>query len=518
MAQPVKILVCGDVEGKFTQLFNRVTTVHKKNGPFEMLICVGEFFGRDFEEWQNVVDKKLQPPLPMYILGPSKTENEHYYQRLTDGDISENITYLGSQGVLATGSKLRIAYFVKQEGPSTATDVERFITPIMNETGFKGVDILLTSKWPQGVTKFAGQPIGGISPNFESKFISQIALALRPRYHFCGLEGAHYERLPYRNHQILAEKAVHVTRFIALGKVGNDDKQKWLYAFGIQPMSTLDRSELTKQPADATECPYTLDLLNQIEKTDSSNSQQYFYDMSAPSQRNEGRKRPHNDSRSQRSAPKQMSQDKCWFCLASPDVEKHLVVSIGDGVYVTIAKGFIVPDHVLILPIGHFQSVLTLSKETLEELEKYKSALVKYFKSKGKVVVFFERNYKSQHLQIQVVPLPEKCDAYIKDTFLDSAENQNINLVEIPKHTEIQQVINVGKPYFLVELPSGDKLLCTTMGREFPLQFGREVLASRGLLNKAERADWKACQCSREEEEMVANRFRKQFEPFDFTV
>ena len=59
-----------------------------------------------------------------------------------------------------------------------------------------------------------------------SASIADLALALRPRYHFAGLEGCHYERLPYRNHKVLAEGAKHVTRFLAMGKVGNAEKKK----------------------------------------------------------------------------------------------------------------------------------------------------------------------------------------------------------------------------------------------------------------------------------------------------
>ncbi|MEE6477312.1 hypothetical protein FKM82_011471, partial [Ascaphus truei] len=94
----------------------------------------------------------------------------------------------------------------------------------------------------------------------------------------------------------------------------------------------------------------------------------------------------------------------CWFCLASPEVEKHLVVSIGSHCYVALAKGGLTSDHVLILPIGHYQSIVDLSSEVVEEVEQYKASLKKFFKGKGKRYVMFERNYKSQHLQLQVVP------------------------------------------------------------------------------------------------------------------
>lgn len=37
-------MVCGAVNGKFKQLFNRLDNINKKSGPFDMLLCVGEFF------------------------------------------------------------------------------------------------------------------------------------------------------------------------------------------------------------------------------------------------------------------------------------------------------------------------------------------------------------------------------------------------------------------------------------------------------------------------------------------
>lgn len=70
--------------------------------------------------------------------------------------------------------------------------------------------------------------------------------------------------------------------------------------------------------------------------------------------------------------------------------------------YLALAKGGLSDDHVLILPIGHYQSVVELSAEVVEEVEKYKDTLKRFFKSQGKRCVLFERNYKSHHLQLQV--------------------------------------------------------------------------------------------------------------------
>ena len=61
--------------------------------------------------------------------------------------------------------------------------------------------------------------------------VARASRELRPRYHFAGAEQKHYERRPYRNHQ----NASRITRFIALASVGNQAKEKYLYAFNITP-------------------------------------------------------------------------------------------------------------------------------------------------------------------------------------------------------------------------------------------------------------------------------------------
>lgn len=60
----------------------------------------------------------------------------------------------------------------------------------------------------------------------------------------------------------MQEKTHHVTRFIALGKVGNANKLKWIYAFNIAPMAKMSALKLNEQPANTTSCPY----LNTLEE------------------------------------------------------------------------------------------------------------------------------------------------------------------------------------------------------------------------------------------------------------
>ena len=46
----------------------------------------------------------------------------------------------------------------------------------------------------------------------------------------------------------------------------------------------------------------------------------------------------------------------------------------------------------------------------------------------------------------------------------------------------------------------------------------REVLASQAVLNIPERADWKECKQTREEEDECCKRLRDDFQPFDFAL
>jgi len=54
--------------------------------------------------------------------------------------------------------------------------------------------------------------------------------------------------------------------------------------------------------------------------------------------------------------------------------------------------------------------------------------------------------------------------------------------------------------------------------RNFPLQFGREVMADERLLDMPERVDWKACSVSREEEVDMTKEMRNMFSQYDFTM
>uniref|UniRef100_A0A8K9WP22 CWF19-like protein 1 n=1 Tax=Oncorhynchus mykiss TaxID=8022 RepID=A0A8K9WP22_ONCMY len=533
--KPLKILACGDVEGSINAVFNRVRTIQKKSGQFDLLLCVGNFFGSSpgaQAEWQEYKSGAKKAPIHTYILGAASQETLRFFPSADGCELADNITYLGRRGVFTGASGLQIAYVSGREGQQDPTpahcfspkDLTQLVEPLISNNQFRGVDILLTSQWPRGVWQYAN------SPEVNTKFcgttsISHLAYKLKPRYHFAAVEGVHYERLPYRNHVVLQENTQHVSRFIALATVNNPEKRKYLYAFNIIPMKSMEASELVKQPQDVTESPYSrMSVMESVLKCfvycvylSQEPASQFFFDL-GKKQRGGGRGQGGRDRPKQPRRPPQPS-GPCWFCLASPQVEKHLVISIGTHCYLALAKGSLTPQHVLVLPIGHYQSVVELSSEVVKELDRYKMAVRTFYKSKGQRCVLFERNYHSQHLQIQVVPVPEdQCTTEdIKEAFMLQAQEQNMELMEIPQHTDLKQIAPPGTPYFYVELDSGEKLFYRIQ-KNFPLQFGREVLASEALLNIPERADWRECKQTPEEEEGLSKQLRNDFQPYDFAL
>lgn len=91
--------MCGDVKGKFKTFFNRIETINKKSGPFEVLLCVGDFFDAcDNNELNAYKNGFKHISIPTYILGPNTLESSEQYNNLNDGEICTNLTYLGNLG------------------------------------------------------------------------------------------------------------------------------------------------------------------------------------------------------------------------------------------------------------------------------------------------------------------------------------------------------------------------------------------------------------------------------------
>lgn len=162
-----------------------------------------------------------------------------------DGEICENLYFLGKKGTMTTAQGLKIAFLsgiddkhqapdgVGSPAPSyySKADIDTLKNTKMPLTAPAGVDVLLTTEWPKGIeNNSAKAPSSLNTADCFSLAIAELALALKPRYHFADAANLFYEREPYKNTTGFGgsdeRPASHVSRFIGLGKVLNKNKQR----------------------------------------------------------------------------------------------------------------------------------------------------------------------------------------------------------------------------------------------------------------------------------------------------
>jgi hypothetical protein len=70
---------------------------------------------------------------------------------------------------------------------------------------------------------------------------------------------------------------------------------------------------------------------------------------------------------------------------------------------------------------------------------------------------------------LQAVPMKKECTDAAKQTFIDVGETQDVELLEIPEHSTLAQMVRQGAPYFYAELPCKTKLFHRVRSG-FPIQ------------------------------------------------
>ncbi|XP_073847741.1 CWF19-like protein 1 homolog [Musca autumnalis] len=525
MDQKIKVLVCGDVRGRFKQMFQRVENINKKAGPFEILLCVGDFFSEDEKQNEELIAYKnghKHIPIPTYILGPNNKNVLKYYENTEDGEICSNLTYLGKRGLYTLSSGVKIAYLSGLEKPTGASDEEFYFNMddieavrnacLVNKSSasdYRGVDLLLSSPWPFGITN------DGQENTNSSKLLSFLCRDIKPRYHFCGMSKKYFEPAPYRLPSDQITQLELCTRFISLADVGNAEKEKYVYALSLTPVEKMRVMELIQKTTIEVKSPFADINFNDIKlKGEATESKQYFFDMDS---KNDKGKRfgQGNDRQNKKPKVQQWDQEICWFCLSCPNVEKHLIITIGTHFYLALAKGPINDYHIIICTINHIPCAAQLTEDDWKELQRFKKALKKFFKAENQVVCFTERNYKTSHLQINVFALDEGLAWKIPHAFEDKSEEFNLEFETMPELKDTQMLPEKG-PYFVAELPN-DSTLITRQMKHFPIHFARDVFCSENLLNCDEKVDWRACKLDMETEKSLVKNFREKFAKYDFT-
>ncbi|KAM5480451.1 hypothetical protein McanCB56680_004971 [Microsporum canis] len=539
-----KVIVVGSVNSSFRGVFGKLQKLQAKQ-QFACAIIAGDLFGDSSaedstDELSALLRGAIEVVLPTYFtVGRYGIPKEVAEKLSKDDEICPNLFYLGRRGVLTTSEGIRIATLGGIDGPEPSNaDVEEKYLPYHTETDAQSLysaekaDILVTSQWPKSIEQGSNVPTGDITLE-GSQCVANVCLALKPRYHFSSAAGTFYEREPFF-HVPVDEYTVekHITRFINLAPFSTTSKQKWLYAFTLDPKSVLP----TSVPAGTTITPLTATP----GKRGPLPSQKASYTRF---RQDDGWQRP--AKRARRDVP---GPSECFFCLSNPSIATHLITSIGSDCYLTTAKGPLptrdtfstlgFPGHILIIPLIHAASLAVIDdadsrSATYTEVQKYRSSLHSMLQEKvggalGAVTWEVSRG-RGVHIHWQFMPVQSDLihRGLVEAAFKVEAENLEYPKVEkratnndepgdyfrvwiwAPKQLSDEETVTDRGVETTLVLPLSDKF-------RFDVQFGRTVMAK--LLGLEDRVNWRDASQSQEEETADVDAFKKAFEKFDFSL
>ncbi|KAJ1449259.1 CwfJ C-terminus 1-domain-containing protein-like protein [Pelagophyceae sp. CCMP2097] len=629
----MKVLVCGDVEGRFEATFARVAKLDASSGPFDALFCCGAFFD---------AEAPRTPPgcaVPTYFF-----ECAGAPAPLAAGAVvAENVTYLGAAGLAsikprvddASGRSLTVAFLAGADGARGL----QILKATADEPGYCGADVFLSSEWPRGIdVGVDGAVHAAMAASVQVHLqavgdagVAAAAVAVRPRYHFAGAHGAFWARPPFRLQRLAPTQArTHVSRFVALGRAAfsGDKARRWLHAIDIEPTPYATVAALTAEPADATDSPFSTESeasrrFASLESSDRKRSAAKASDEEAHKDRitwgaQQSVKRgrgdapragdpnsktlfvgnvahasaiedlaalvakalePHGvaaddvrlpqgkgfgflDFATREAADQALAtlsavplelegralnfdwgaaggapqhaknvhameeRRDCWFCLASPGCETHLIVAVGDACYLAQPKGPLADAHVLVVPIAHAARLgADLDSAAYAELERFSVAAAACHRGAlGASTLGVERfaDVRGQfHAHRQLIPVAGVSGPDLVAKLHARARAALFELQQVD--AEAPFVPGDASTFYIVldvfdgETGARSRFACTAPGGgrarfKVPLQFGREVGAD--ALGAPERADWKVCAQSQEEEAKLCNAFKEVFAPY----
>ncbi|TIA91448.1 hypothetical protein E3P99_01090 [Wallemia hederae] len=556
MSESTKVLVVGPPSTPISAFFDKIQSLTQKHN-FNMTLVAGDLFeSASDDDISHVLDGSLKPPTELYYTLGSKPLHDKLLDKVgSDGGgmIADGVFMLAKASVLTTGNGLRIGAFGGAHDPSKLSEhsdndnlnpaitgttletfAEHFETPSASVNGGGSLasarakakapanislDILLTHAWPSSITLLSNKDVPSlpglpVAHSWGNSAVTSAVSYATPKYVFSGGQGAFWEREPFTSPNGLS------TRFISLGQFGNSDKQRWFYAFSISPRGSTKEDT----PAGCTSSPLPT-LANAKKRGADEDKNAYIFAHQTSAYASEGTRTNKRGKKGRQ--PQEITQDECWFCLSNPRVTKHLIVSIGEECYITLPKGQLndpktsnVPGggHALVIPISHYPNLFSLPADIAQrvqsELLDCRDALTKCYARYDAVPVSFELGrYWSRggHAHIQVVPIPNDVAPSLAQEFLNEGAAQGVEW-----ESDAQKALDEledGQSYLRVDLPDGQKFVHLIRPAPFNQQFARQVLAN--VLNTPDRADWRNCTLSDEQETEISNDFRNAFKPFD---
>ncbi|XP_007437475.2 CWF19-like protein 2 [Python bivittatus] len=127
--------------------------------------------------------------------------------------------------------------------------------------------------------------------------------------------------------------------------------------------------------------------------------------------------------------------EKCPHCFGSPELPKHLIIAIGNKVYLSLPRyQSLTEGHCLITPMQHYTAATLLDEDIWEEIQVFRKTLVKMFEAQELDCVFLETNLninKQYHMVYECIPLPKEvgdmAPIYFKKAIMESDEEWAMN-------------------------------------------------------------------------------------------
>ncbi|KAF2008499.1 hypothetical protein BU24DRAFT_497942 [Aaosphaeria arxii CBS 175.79] len=542
-----KIAVVGNVNGQYPAVFQKLGALQEKQN-FAFALVVGNLFAdpatsteEDEKNLTSLINGNIKVPFTTYFALAGSSFPPSVVARLEANadDICENLHFLGKRSVMKTSEGIRIVTLGGHLDPNIiAGESKDKYPPYYSETDAKilrgavSADILITHEWPTGIRNRSKNPFDAEQEPQSQQCLADLATVLKPKYHFSAASEAFYEREPFFHvPSEETENLYPITRFISLASYGNPNKQKWIYAFSLDPKA----SNPVSPPENATASP----LIHSDKKRSAAQEYQgsgLVYETS--SRGGGGRGRPNKRRRGNahnRHGP--LSASECFFCLANPDTATHLVTSIGDASYLTTAKGPLptpttypklgFPSHILIIPFEHQPTLAAMPEDerhvTYAEMVKYRSAMNAMLKSRAGndlgSITWEVSKASLPHTHWQYLPVEASLirSGLVEAGFKALAENLHWPSIE---KADVGDGVEETTDFFRFVLWDPEDEVETSFVMRFDErikfhnQFGREVLAKLMALDN--RVDWHECGQTQQEEEADVAAFKTAFEEFDF--
>ncbi|XP_049875060.1 CWF19-like protein 2 [Pectinophora gossypiella] len=217
------------------------------------------------------------------------------------------------------------------------------------------------------------------------------------------------------------------------------------------------------------------------------------------------------------------SLEGCEYCVGSKNMLKHLMVTMGNKIYLALpAKQSLVKGHCIITTIQHSTCVTSLDEDVWDEIMNFRRVLTQFFNSQNQDVVFFEtatRLHKYPHMVINCIPLPrdvgDMASIYFKKALLECEAEWSMNkkVVDL-KGKNIRKGVPKGLPYFWIDFGMDPGFAHVIEDQQlFPRNFAEEIIG--GMLDldhqlwKNPRKDYGDLQRKKVLE------FLKEWKPFD---